>query len=61
MRWRKISEHDVHSTLESPDRIKKRGKNRYNAFKSIKNRLLKVTYTVEEDTKFIITAVWKGE
>jgi len=61
MRWRKITEQDIISALESADRVEKMGKNRYNVFKSIKNRLLKVTYISEENTHLIITAVWKGE
>jgi len=61
IRWRKIFEAEVEQAVNTPDRVEATRRNRINAYKKIKERLLKVTYLEEEGSVKIITAVWKGE
>jgi hypothetical protein len=49
MKWRRISEAEVLSILNAPDRAEQSIDERRNAFKLVGNRLLKATY-VEEET-----------
>jgi hypothetical protein len=44
MKWRKISEADVMTTLENPERTEDTIKGRKNAYRLIGDRFLKVTY-----------------
>jgi hypothetical protein len=61
MRWRNISETDVEQALASPQKVEQTDFGRYNAYKQIVGRLLKVTYTHFDDSYYVATAVWKGE
>jgi hypothetical protein len=61
MKWRKIAEDEVESTIADPDRQQDSIKGRKNAFKTFGGRLVKVTYCREEEDIVIVTAVIKGE
>jgi hypothetical protein len=61
MKWRKISEAEIELATYSPDDLEPSEKNRINAYKRIKNIILKVTYQKHDDRIQIITALWKGE
>jgi hypothetical protein len=59
MKWRRISEAEVLSILNAPDRAEQSIDERRNAFKLVGNRLLKATYVEEEDDVVIITVIEK--
>ena len=61
MKWRKISESEVELTVSMPDNVEPTEKKRYNAYKMIKGKTLKVTYRKSDNRTQIITALWKGE
>jgi hypothetical protein len=61
MKWRKIAEAEVESTIADPDMRQDTIKGRKNAFKTLGERLVKVTYYHEGDDIVIVTAVIKGE
>jgi hypothetical protein len=61
MKWRKISEAEVESTIADPDKRQDSIRGRKNAFKTLEGRLVKVTYCIEQDDIVIVTAVIKGE
>jgi hypothetical protein len=60
MKWRRISEAEVKATMTDPDMIQDAIKEKKNAFKTLEERLVKVTYCHEGDDIIIITAVIKG-
>ena len=60
MKWRKISEEEVQTTIFNPEKIVDSLKGRKNAFKHINNKWLKVTFKKEDDTFTIITAIDKS-
>jgi hypothetical protein len=45
MKWRKISEAEIELSVTDPDKVEPSEKNRFNAYKNIEGRLLKVTYS----------------
>jgi len=53
MKWRRVSEADVVSVLNVPDRVEQSMDGRINAYKSLADRLLKATY-VEEKGNFVL-------
>jgi hypothetical protein len=61
VKWRRITEEEVREVISNPDRLEDTIKGRKNAFKVIEQRLLKITYTVENDGIIVITAMVKGE
>jgi hypothetical protein len=61
IKWRRITEKELRDAIADPDRLTESTKGRKNVFKSIGNRLLKITYKVENDAIIIITAMVKGE
>jgi hypothetical protein len=61
MKWRKIAEAEVESTIACPDKQQDSVIGRKNAFKTLGGRLIKVTYCHEDDDIVIVTAVIKGE
>jgi len=61
MKWRKITEAEVESTIADPDMQQDSIRGRKNAFKTLGNRLVKVTYCREGDDIVIVTAVIKGK
>ena len=61
MKWRKISEDEISVAITNPDKSEDTLKGRKNAFKTIRGRLLKITYKPEDDSLLIITAIAKGE
>lgn len=60
MKWRKISESEVESAVTSPDKLEPT-ENRLNAYKTIRGKMLKVTYVEFDDRTQVVTALWKGE
>lgn len=61
IKWRRITEEEVGGVISNPDRLEDAIKGRKNAFKLIGQRLLKITYTVENDGIIVITAMVKKE
>ena len=61
MKWRKIAEAEVKSTIADPDMLQDAIKERKNAFKTLGGRLVKVTYGREGDDIVVVTAVIKRE
>ena len=61
MKWRKIAEAEVKSTIADPDMLQDGIKERKNAFKTFGDRLVKVTYHREGNDIVVVTAVIKGE
>ena len=59
MKWRKISEADVMTTLENPERTEDTIQGRKNAYRLIGGRFLKVTYKLEPQGILVISAVVK--
>lgn len=59
MKWRKISDEEVTSVLLSADYKEPAVKGRFNAFKIIGGRTIKVTYKESDDGIYVITAVVK--
>jgi hypothetical protein len=60
MKWRKISETEVKSTIADPDMLQHAIKERKNAFKTLGGRLVKVTYCYEGNDIVVVTAMIKG-
>ncbi|MBU1297804.1 MAG: DUF4258 domain-containing protein [Bacteroidetes bacterium] len=56
---RKISDEEVTSVVLSPDYKESTIKGRFNAFKNIAGRIIKVTYKESDDEIYVITAVIK--
>ncbi|MBU1744767.1 MAG: DUF4258 domain-containing protein [Proteobacteria bacterium] len=59
MKWRKISEAEVMTTLENPERTEDTLKGKKNAYRLIGDRFLKVTYKLEPHGILVISAVVK--
>lgn len=60
MKWRKITEDEVKIVLAEPEKIETTEKGRLNAFKSVNERYLKVTYKEFPDHILVITAMDKS-
>jgi hypothetical protein len=60
MKWRKISEEEVFSVLNEPDKNESSIKGRINVYKRIGQRYLKVTYKEFVEEILIISVVDKG-
>ena len=61
MKWREISESEVKLAISTPDKVEPTEKKRHNAYKTIKGKVLKVTYRKSDNQAQIISALWKGE
>jgi hypothetical protein len=61
MKWRKIADEEVKEAINNPDKLEDTIRDRKNAFKTIKGRLLKITYKHEDDEITVITTIAKGE
>ena len=59
MKWRRISNEEVTSVLLFPDYKEPTIKGRFNAFKNIAGRTIKVTYKESDDEIYVITTVEK--
>lgn len=59
MKWRRVSEADVVSVLNAPDRVEQSMDGRINAYKSLGDRLLKATYIEEKGNIVLITVIEK--
>ncbi len=60
IKWRKITEKEIKDTINNPDRLEDSIKGRKNAYRAIGNRLLKITYKIENGDIIVITAMVKG-
>ncbi len=60
MRWRKISEEEIAAVIQNPE-FKESSKNRFNVWKKITDKYLRVTLEEETDSILIITAVKKNK
>jgi len=59
MKWRRVSEAEVVSVLDAPDRVEQSMDGRINAYKSLGDRLLKATYIDEKGDIVVITVIEK--
>ena len=59
MKWRHVSESEVESVLDAPDRVEQSVDDRCNAYKVVGDRFLKVTYVDEEGDVVVITVMEK--
>jgi hypothetical protein len=59
MKWRRVSEAEVLSVLNAPDRVEQSIDDRRNAYKLVGNRLLKATYVEEEGDVVVVTVIEK--
>lgn len=59
MKWRRVSEADVVSVIDAPDRVEQSRDERINAYKSLGGRLLKANYVEEEANIVVITVIEK--
>ncbi len=59
MKWRNISEEEVISVLTQPDNKEPTKKDRFNAYKEIGGRKIKVTYMESVEEIYVITALTK--
>lgn len=59
MRWHKITEAEVESTIEKPDFLEPSLEGRLNAWLKTSEKFLRVTYKEESDRYIILTAVKK--
>ena len=57
MKWRQITEQEVLLIINNPDRLENSVHQRKNAYKTLEDRKLKVTYKQEDDDIIIITAL----
>lgn len=57
MKERKVTEREVEFVLENPDYTEQSVKGRFNAFRWIEGRHLRVTYKEESDFILVITVV----
>ena len=60
MKWRRISEEEVCLTLNTPDKIEESIQGRMNAYKSIGQRYIKVTYKKFSEEILVISVVDKS-
>ena len=60
MKWRKISEDEVYSVINEPDKNEQSIKGRINLYKKLGQRYIKVTYKEYPLEILIISAVDKG-
>jgi len=59
MKWRRVSESEVVSMLDAPDRVEQSMGGRINAYKLLGDRLLKATYIEEKGNIVLITVIEK--
>lgn len=60
MKWRRITEEDIYSALQSPDKVEQSVMERINVYKLIGERYIKVTYKEFSEEILVISAVDKG-
>ena len=61
MKWRRISQTEVEQALKEPEKTELTSIGRINAFKTIGDRYIKVTYRESKDEILIISAVDKSD
>ena len=59
MKWRRVSESEVLSVLDVPDRTEQSVDERNNAYKQVGNRWLKVTHKENAGNVVVITVIEK--
>jgi hypothetical protein len=52
---------EVELAINAPDKVEPTEKKRRNAYRTIKGKVLKVTYRISDNQAQIISALWKGE
>jgi len=57
MRWRRISESEIESAMLVPDFVEPSLGTRFNAWKKISEKYLRVTYFEAEEETVVLTAV----
>ena len=57
MKWRRISEEEVHQALKNPDKIEESIRGRTNVYKSLGQKYIKVTYKKSFEKILIISVV----
>jgi hypothetical protein len=60
MKWRRVSEAEVVSVIDAPDRVEQSRDDRINAYKSLGDRVLKATYVEEAGNIVVITVIEKA-
>lgn len=60
MKWRRISEEEVYLTLNTPDKIEESILGRMNAYKTVGQRYIKVTYKKFSEEILVISVVDKS-
>jgi len=60
MKWRRVSEAEVLSALDAPDRVEQSRDERINVYKSVGDRFLKATYVEEAGDIVVITVIEKA-
>ena len=61
MKWRDISEEEITSALINPDKKEDTINGRYNVYKDISGRVIKVTYKETADEIYVITTLVKSK
>ena len=59
MRWHRISAAEIESAILSPDWVESFSESRWNAWKKLSERFVRVTYEEKNNDLLIITAVTK--
>ena len=60
MKWRNITESEIQEVIHGADKIEDTVKGRKNAFKTVRGRSLKITYSPGLGELTVITAIVKG-
>jgi Domain of unknown function (DUF4258) len=60
MKWRRVSEAEVLSVLDAPDRLEQSIDERRNAYKLVADRSIQVTYVDEGADVVVITVIEKA-
>ncbi len=61
LKWRKILEEEAILTISQPDYKESTIKDRYNSFKEISGRIIKVTHKETENEVYVITVMVKSK
>ena len=59
MKWRQISEYEILETIKSPDKLERSFHGKWNAFKILGRRYIRVTYKPEKKFIMVISVVDK--
>jgi hypothetical protein len=59
MKWRRIAEAEVLNVLDAPERVEESIHERRNAYRTVGDRLLKVTYVAKNGEVVVVTVIEK--